>query len=401
MSAVAEVGWKTQDAEDKLSRVLFEHAPVWIAECTAWGSILHWNPALGRALSRAGSTKQVSLYDLIRSEDRQTVELSLQELFAGLRSSLQFDSRSPVNGITMRWTIWSRSCDGTPDLAMAMADEIRGHERSEPQRSHVQRLEFMGRLAGGVAHDFNNLLTGMLLYCDLALNALEPRHRARKYAEEVRKAAIQAAGIVRQLLSVTRPNDGATGTLSLNEVAENMRDLLTRMVGENIVLNLQLDQDLGQVRMDMPHAQQVLLNLVLNARDAMPNGGGITVETRNCQIQVLGGRSAPSGAMTELPCALLVVADQGVGIDEPTRAHLFEAFFTTKGSKGTGLGLATVQDIVRSNGGLIHVHSAPGCGTRVSVLLPLVAGDQILQDNRTLSNTEEVHSSTKRETTLI
>ena len=235
----------------------------------------------------------------------------------------------------------------------------------------AERLEAVGRLAGGVAHDFNNLLTGILLYCDLLMGSIEPNHRARKYADEIRKAGMQASGLVRQLLTIARPPNFQPRLLSLNEIAEGMRNLLARLMGENIELKFCLDPNLGLIKMDPTEAQQILLNLVLNARDAMPRGGVISVETRNCRIQALTESALGTSTQACLPCALFAVQDNGSGMDDSTRAHMFEPFFTTKAGKGTGLGLATVHNIVTSNGGLIHVQSAPARGTRISVLLPL------------------------------
>jgi len=177
---------------------------------------------------------------------------------------------------------------------------------------------------------------------------------------------------VRQLLAVSRPSSCEPRLLSLNETAEGVRSLLARLIGENIELKFRLDPKLGLIKMDHTQAQQILLNLVLNARDAMPRGGQITIDTNNCQVQVLTDPGSGTGYPTSLPCALLVVGDNGCGMDAATQVHLFEAFFTTKSGTGTGLGLATVHDIVTGNGGLIYVESAPSCGTRVSVLLPLV-----------------------------
>lgn len=239
------------------------------------------------------------------------------------------------------------------------------------QLLQAERLEAVGRLAGGVAHDFNNLLTGILLYCDLLMASLEPSHRARKYADEIRKASMQASGLVRQLLSIARPPNFQPRLLSLNEIAEGMRNLLARLMGENIHLKFCLDPNLGLIKMDPTEVQQILLNLVLNARDAMPRGGVISVETHNCKIQALTESTLGSSTQATLPCALFSVQDDGTGMDDNTRAHMFEPFFTSKAGKGTGLGLATVHSIVTSNGGLIHVQSAPDRGTRVSVLLPL------------------------------
>ena len=236
----------------------------------------------------------------------------------------------------------------------------------------AERLEAVGRLAGGVAHDFNNLLTGILLYCDLLMASIEPGHRARKYADEIRKAGMQASGLVRQLLAIARPASSQPRLLSLNEIAEGVRNLLLRLIGENIELQLRLDPNLGLVKMDPTQAQQILLNLVLNARDAMPNGGRIAIETQNCRLEVLTDSALGSCSTASVPCALFVVEDNGQGMDAATRAHALEPFFTTKAGKGTGLGLATVHDIVSTNGGLIHMDSNPGQGTRISVLLPLV-----------------------------
>ena len=238
----------------------------------------------------------------------------------------------------------------------------------------AERLEAVGRLAGGVAHDFNNLLTGILLYCDLLTASIEPDHRARKYAEEIRKASVQASGLVRQLLAIARPPNFQPRLLSLNEIAEGMRNLLARLMGENIELKFSLDPNLGLIKMDPTEAQQILLNLVLNARDAMPRGGVMSLETRNCKIQALTESVLGTSTQACLPCALFVVQDNGSGMDDSTRAHMFEPFFTTKAGKGTGLGLATVHNIVTSNGGLIHVQSVLDRGTRVSVLLPLDSG---------------------------
>jgi two-component system cell cycle sensor histidine kinase/response regulator CckA len=275
------------------------------------------------------------------------------------------------------------------DSSGAAAEEQGNSSRVRP----VGGLESVGRLAGAVAHDFNNLLTGILLYCDL-LATLQTDDRVGKYAQEIRNASLQATGLVQQLLAVARPMSSAPRLLSLNDTVECMRNLLERLIGENIKLRFHLDPNLGLVRMDSTQAQQMLLNLALNARDAMPAGGQITVETRNCRLQILAdpilanpdpterdlpGSRSETGCVASLPCALFVVGDNGIGMDAETRSHLFEAFFTTKpAGKGTGLGLATVHDIVTGCGGLIHLDSAPGRGTRVTVFLPLAAEAQTL-----------------------
>jgi two-component system, cell cycle sensor histidine kinase and response regulator CckA len=254
---------------------------------------------------------------------------------------------------------------------LAMVEEIRRSPEVEQRLQQAARLESLGKLAGGVAHDFNNVLTGVLLCCDLLMASLDSSHAARKYAEEIRKAALQASGLVKQLLAITRPHSVRRGLLSLNDVADGMRNLLGHLVGQNIQLQFRLDPNLGLTRLDPTQAQQILLNLVLNARDAISLGGQITVETGNCKLQAVTESALGRASEAALPCVLFSVRDNGCGMDEATRAHLFEPFFTTKGGKGTGLGLATVHEIVTSSGGLIHVSSEPAHGTRVSVLLPL------------------------------
>ncbi len=374
MSAAAEVSWTSQDPKTEL-QTLFEKAPVGLAQCRRDGSIAALNPALERMLGTAATIPETLCFsDLIPQQARDECKRLFSELFEGRRDSFQIDSKTAgEKGGPLRWTAWRvPGRNGDPDYALALTEEFPRDFEAEQRLRQAQRLESVGRLAGGVAHDFNNLLTGILLYCDLLIAHLEPCHRVRKYAEEIRNAGMQATGLVRQLLAVSRPTNAEPHLLSLNEIAESMRNLLVPLIGENIELKFQLDPNLGLIRMDPTQCQQILLNLVLNARDAVPAGGVITVETRNCNIHVLAESSPASTDPASLPCALFVVADDGSGMDASTRAHLFEAFFTTKAGKGTGLGLATVHDIVSSNGGLIHVASAPASGTRVSVLLPLV-----------------------------
>src|SRR5580692_7306656 len=156
---------------------------------------------------------------------------------------------------------------------------------SEETHIQAQRWEAVGRLAGGVVHDFNNVLTGVMLYCDLLLSSLDARDRRRRYAEEIRSAIVQATGLVKQLLVFARPQSISVRTLCLNEIARGMHDLLARLISENISFDLHLDPELGSVTIDQAQAQQILLNLVLNARDALPNGGRITVQTSNCRFQ--------------------------------------------------------------------------------------------------------------------
>jgi len=369
MSAVAEVPRTPRSMPLTLA-----DAPAGFALIEPKGLLAAFNPVFQKLLGIEESDEPTLVVSLIHPHDRALAARLISELFAGDRDSFQLDSETGVGeSRLLRWTAWrTRDETGTDDCAAILAEELPSVTAAEQRLRQAGRLEAMGRLAGGVAHDFNNLLTGLLLYCDLLIAGLEPSHRAKKYADEIRKAGLQATGLVRQLLSIARPRNSDPRPISLNEIAEGMRNLLDRLIGENIELNLHLDPNLGLTKMDPTHAQQILLNLVLNARDAMPRGGQITIETGNCKVQVLAPRGIGPGRNAYLPCALFAVEDNGLGMDESVRSHLFEPFFTTKAGKGTGLGLATVHDIVTTNGGLIHVDSRPSFGTRISVLLPLV-----------------------------
>jgi signal transduction histidine kinase len=380
MSAAAEFSWLT-DSESEL-RSIFYDAPIGLAQCQPRGEITALNPALERMFGGQGRFQHFA--DLVHPAQKAESERLLCEMFEGKRSSFELDSKSALNGLAIHWTAWRISGRSRNlDYALVLAQSVPENQESDGRQLQSQRLEAVGRLAGGVAHDFNNLLTGVLLYCDLLMSSLEQGHRARKYAEEIRNAGVQATGLVRQLLAMARPTSSGPRLLSLNDVAEGMRNLLLRLIGENIRLEFHLDSKLGLVEMDQTQAQQILLNLVLNARDAMPAGGQIAVKTSNCRIQILPEQTlskevlpeaeSGSGNLTSLPCALFAVEDNGSGMDATTRAHAFDEFFTTKAGKGTGIGLATVRDIVTRNGGLIHLDSSEHRGTRVTVLLPLVS----------------------------
>jgi two-component system, cell cycle sensor histidine kinase and response regulator CckA len=378
MSALTEINWSWKDPKEPL-RSYFEQAPVGLAECRYAGTIKSFNPALVRLLGAPLDLRRpVTLAGLIDAENRDEAEHQLADLFEGRRQSVQIDSQATCRErVCLRWTAWRVPGNhGDSGSVLAMAEELPRDAALGRQFEQVAKLESLGKLAGGVAHDFNNILTGILLYCDLLMASLDPGHRARKYAEEIRTAGMQASGLVRQLLAITCHSTFQPRPLSLNEIAAAMRNLLMRLVGENIQLNFRLDPKLGLTKMDPTQAQQILLNLVLNARDAMPKGGRIVVETRNCRLQPFMESRLSGSDEASLPCALFAIEDNGSGMDAATRAHIFEPFFTTKQGKGTGLGLATVHDIVSSSGGLIHVSSEPGQGTRVSVFLPLLPGTE-------------------------
>ena len=229
------------------------------------------------------------------------------------------------------------------------------------------QLALIGRMVGGVAHDFNNLLTGILLYCDLLQTKLTPSNSLWQKIDEIRLAAEQGARLIRQLMAVGRDDQGAPRAVYLNRAISDVIPLLRHLVGEHVAVSTSLDDSAGSVAISLAAAQQIVLNLVLNARDAMPSGGAIGIETRLRDFEGTG----PGKWIVEL-----AVSDSGTGMDAKTTSRIFEPFFTTKeNGTGTGMGLATVRRIVDEAGGMICVDTAPGKGTRMILRLPQVEPD--------------------------
>jgi hypothetical protein len=251
----------------------------------------------------------------------------------------------------------------------AFVRDITDQKHLAEQLRQSQRMEAVGRLAGGVAHDFNNLLTVILGYSDVSLAQLRPGDPLREFSEEIRKAALRASDLTRQLLAFSRRQVLSPVPLDLNGLLEGVEKMLRRLIGEDIDLAILPAADLWPVRVDPGQVEQVLMNLVVNARDAMPQGGKLTITTTNAELDASYCDTHADAREGEY--ALLTVSDSGAGIDRQTLAHIFEPFFTTKGpDKGTGLGLATVYGIVKQSGGHVAVYSEPGRGTCFKVYLP-------------------------------
>jgi two-component system cell cycle sensor histidine kinase/response regulator CckA len=259
--------------------------------------------------------------------------------------------------------------DGVPVGVQGIARDVTGRKQLEDQLRQSQKMEAIGRLAGGVAHDFNNLLTAINGYSSLALQRLEDQHPIRANLEEIKKAGDRAANLTRQLLAFGRKQILQPIPLNLNDVVTDMNRMLRRLIGEDIQLDAILAPDLKRVTADPGQIEQVLVNLVVNARDAMPQGGKLIIETANVEFD--GAYQSRHIGVQPGNYVMLAVSDTGVGMDEKTKKQIFEPFFTTKEKgKGTGLGLSTVYGIVKQTGGHVWVYSEPGQGTTFKVYLP-------------------------------
>jgi two-component system, cell cycle sensor histidine kinase and response regulator CckA len=275
--------------------------------------------------------------------------------------------------------------------ALRERDERRERKRaedalaqSERQFRQAQKMEAVGRLAGGIAHDFNNLLTVIMGYSHVLATELGHEHPLYGKIEETQKAGERAAMLVRQLLAFSRKQPLEPKLLSLNNVVANLEGMLQRLIGADIRLVISLDPGNGQVRADQAQLEQVLMNLVVNARDAMLNGGTLTIET--AQVELAKSPLYHVDPLPPGPYVKLSVADTGSGMDRETQAHIFEPFFTTKEEgKGSGLGLSTVFGIVTQSGGAIDVTSRVGYGTRFDIFFPRVTADAHAASSRRAS----------------
>jgi PAS domain S-box-containing protein len=250
-----------------------------------------------------------------------------------------------------------------PEWLVGVYRDLSEMRRFQEAMIHTQKLDTVGQLAGGVAHDFNNLLSIINGYCEILAGKLAPLPAAQRDLREIHRAGLKAASIARQILEFSRRQETEARAVNPNTLIREVGDILRRVVGESVKVELRLASDLGNTRIDPTQFQQVLLNLCFNARDAMPQGGKLVVRTYNHAQEDAAGR-LPAGNYVGIE-----VRDTGAGMDEETRARMFEPFFTTK-PHGTGLGLAMAKGIVRGAGGDITVRSKPGVGTTFELLLP-------------------------------
>jgi signal transduction histidine kinase/CheY-like chemotaxis protein len=299
------------------------------------------------------------------------------ELADHLRSGVPFNSlivewkRKDGSSMVVRLSSRTVSNGGSGRSFELFAEDVTERRALEQQLQQSQKMEAVGRLAGGIAHDFNNLLMVISGYSEFLLDRLGPEPALRAPAQEIANAAGRASSLTRQLLAFSRKQMLAPKILDLNGVVTENLKMLTRMIGEDIDLVMVPGEILGAVRADAGQIEQVIMNLAVNARDAMPSGGKLTIETSNVSLDEEYARfHAP---LKPGNYVMLAISDTGAGMDQETKSHIFEPFFTTKGPKGTGLGLSTVYGIVKQSGGYIWVYSDPGKGTTFKIYLPRVA----------------------------
>jgi two-component system, cell cycle sensor histidine kinase and response regulator CckA len=322
----------------------------------------------------------------------------IEQVLEAIAASGRFRTTHPIFRLdgTVREVEASTTGGILPGRHFTSLRDLTANKRMEDQLRMGQKMEAVGRLAGGVAHDFNNLLAVITGYGDMLHRELGPEDPRLQRVEQVRKAADRAASLVRQLLAFSRRQVLQPRVLSLADVVEELAPMLGRLIGEDIELVTKRAADLAQVKADAGQIQQVIMNLVVNARDAMPAGGKLLIETRNTELD-RGWAEAHAGGRTG-PYVMLAVNDTGSGMDAVTLKQVFEPFYTTKGpGKGTGLGLSTVYGIVKQSGGHVWVYSEPGVGTTVKVYLPQV--DEITEPAR--PPRPEAPLSTGSETVLV
>jgi PAS domain S-box-containing protein len=359
-------------------RNVFENAHVGIYRTTPDGRVLLANPALLRMVG-CETIEDVATIDL---EKEGFAEGSSRDDFKRL-----VDRPGGVRGLEMRWrrpdgrvlyvrenAVTVRDDAGRPVCYEGTVEDLTEHRALEEQLLHAQKMEALGRLAGGVAHDFNNLLTAILGYTGLLLDQVPPGAPGRSAVEEIHAAGQRAASLTGQMLVFSRRQVVEARVLDLDEVVAGTGSLLRRMIGEDVSLVTRLNAHGGRVRADPGQLVQVLLNLAVNARDAMPGGGSLTIET--CCLDLDDGFAEQHPEVPAGSYALLSVRDTGCGMTPEVRDRIFEPFFTTKEpGRGTGLGLSTVYGVVRQCGGSIQVESEPGAGTTMRVYLPIHKGE--------------------------
>jgi two-component system, cell cycle sensor histidine kinase and response regulator CckA len=360
-------------------RSLVYNAPYGILRTKPDGRIVQANPAMVRMLGYASEQETLAL-NMAKDVYRRPEERAEATAWTGKQDS--------VHGVELEWrrkdgSMFAVRCDthvvmdseGYLEFLETFVEDVTERREMELQLRQGQKMEAIGRLAGGIAHDFNNLLGVISGYAELVSEQIDPVGEVHNSVEQIRKAAERASALTRQLLAFSRQQVLETRILDLNLIVEDMVKMLPRLLGEDIELQASLDPGLGAVKADQSQIEQVLLNLAVNARDAMPGGGKLAIRTGRIRFDSDLALKHPS--MTPGDYVLLSVSDTGLGMDKQTQAHIFEPFFTTKErGRGTGLGLATVYGFVKQIGGYVWVESEPGVGTTFEIYLPVACEEK-------------------------
>jgi len=377
-------------------RSLVTNAPYGICRCDSAGIVLNVNPAFVHMLGCK------SARDLIGRNLANFYSDSQQWFLL----ADQFRSLQPFKGMVGEWTkedgssvvvrLSGRAIKGEGDEMFfeLFAEDVTERRALEQQLRQSQKMEAIGRLAGGIAHDFNNLLMVISGYCEFLLEGIGNNQRLRGPAQEIANAAGRATSLTRQLLAFSRKQMLTPKVLLLNDVVTENLKMLTRLIGEDIDLIMIPGTDVGAVKADPGQVEQVIMNLAVNARDAMPRGGKLTIETSNITLDEEFARLHAPVKPGEY--VMLAISDTGMGMDTETQNRIFEPFFTTKGPKGTGLGLSTVYGIIKQSEGYIWVSSEPGKGTTFRIHLPRVTetGEPLVEQATLLPTSEKPNFET-------
>lgn len=374
LTAEREMRQALQVAEDRFQR-FFEEAPLGIALVGADGLIQDCNAALSHMLGSDIAAIEGKNFNTLLSGDNKDAAISAlaqigqgQQLPGPMEITLQGKKSAPVQ-------MHARKMKGTDNIVLHFLD-LTEQKRLEAQFVQSQKMQAIGQLAGGVAHDFNNLLTAIIGFCDLLLIRHKPGDPSFGDIMQIKQNSNRAANLVRQLLAFSRQQTLRPKVQDVTDILIEVSHLLRRLIGANIELDLVHGVDLGLVRVDASQMEQVLINLAVNARDAMTHGGKLTIRTQtyeNAVPEKAGDDEMPTGIWVRID-----VADTGHGMPPDVMARIFEPFFTTKDvGQGTGLGLATVYGIVRQTGGYLHVSSSVGIGTTFSIFLPYLAEHEV------------------------
>lgn len=361
---------------EQLFRLISENAADMIAVVDSNGKRLYNSPAYERIL---GYTQEelasTSALEQVHPDDRAKVEEAAREARAGgVGRSIEYRMRHKNGTWRQMESTANTVCNaqGKVESLIIVNRDITDRRHLEEQFRQSQKMEAVGRLSGGVAHDFNNLLGVIIGYAEFLQERLEAADPLRASVEEILKAGKRAASLTRQLLAFSRQQVLDPKVLDLRVAVTDMEKLLRRLIGEDIELTTAIDPQLGKVKADQGQLEQVIMNLAVNARDAMPQGGKLTIHLENTVLDQDYVRRYPYPVQPG-QYVLLMVTDTGVGMDAETKARAFEPFFTTKEKgKGTGLGLSTVYGVVKQSGGYIDVESAPSAGTTFKIFLPRV-----------------------------